>query len=186
MTKKEKKTSEKDTKKLLQTIDELSNEKQELFDKLQRISADYANFQKRSTKQIAEAIAYEKEAVIKSLLPALDNFEHTLQNATAAEDAEIIIKGVRIVYDQMLDILKSHNVEQIDAADQAFDPALHQAMLQQSVPDKEDNIVLEVFQRGYKIDDKVIRPCKVVVNKIQAEQSEQNDEEEQPENEQVE
>lgn len=170
MTKKEKKTTDKDTEKLLQTIDELSEEKQQLFDKLQRISADYANFQKRSSKQIAEAIAYEKEAVIKTLLPAIDNFEHTLQNASATEDTEIIIKGVKIVYDQMLDILKAHNVQQIDAKDQSFNPEFHQAMLQQSQPDKEDNIILEVFQAGYKINDKVIRPCKVIVNKIQSAQ----------------
>jgi len=170
MTKKEKKTTDKDTEQLLQTIDELSNEKQQLFEKLQRISADYANFQKRSFKQIAESVAYEKESVIKTLLPAIDNFEHTLQNVSAAENAEIIIQGIQIVYDQMLDILKSHNVQQIDAKDQAFDPALHQAMLQQSQPDKEDNIVLEVFQAGYKINDKVIRPCKVIVNKIQSAQ----------------
>ena len=66
---------------LYHTIEELQKEKDELFAQLQRVSADYANFQKRVPRQISDSINYEKEKIIKSLLPALDNFEHTLQNA---------------------------------------------------------------------------------------------------------
>ena len=68
------------------------------------------------------------------------------------------------MYDQILDILKSHNVEQIKAVGEKFDPALHQAMMQRVEPDKENNIVLEEFQTGYKLNGKVIRPSKVIVN----------------------
>jgi len=70
----------------------------------------------------------------------------------------------------MLDILKSHGVEQIKALDEEFDPALHQAMMQKAEPDKEDNIVLEEFQKGYKLNGRVIRPSKVIVNKLTSEQ----------------
>ena len=69
-----------DPEELRQNLEGLQKEKDELFGKLQRVSADYANFQKRVPKQIADTICYEKEKIIKSLLPALDNFEHTLQN----------------------------------------------------------------------------------------------------------
>ncbi len=119
---------------LRQTIETLQREKDELFGKLQRISADYANFQKRVPKQIADTICYEKEKIIKTLLPALDNFEHTLQNADSAENADVFVKGIRIIYDQMLDILKSHGVEQIKAPGENFDPALHEAMMQKTEP----------------------------------------------------
>jgi molecular chaperone GrpE len=150
-------------------LENLQAEKDDFFEKLQRVGADYANFQKRVPKQIADAISYEKEKVIKTLLPALDNFEHTLQNAHSAENAETIIKGIQIIYDQMLDILKSHGVEQIKALGDKFDPALHQAMMQEAKPEEQENVVLEEFQKGYKLNGRVIRPSKVVVNKLPAE-----------------
>ena len=162
--------SQKETKseleELRQTIESLQKEKDELFGKLQRVSADYANFQKRVPKQIADTICYEKERIIKTLLPALDNFEHTLQNADSAENSDVFVKGIQIIYDQMLDILKSHGVEQIKAPGENFDPALHEAMMQKTEPEEEDNIVLEEFQKGYKLNGRVIRPSKVIVNKL--------------------
>lgn len=153
-------------------IEQLQKEKDELFAQLQRVSADYSNFQKRSPKQIVDSVAYEKEKIIKTFLPALDNFEHTLQGASGANDIDILIKGVKIVYDQMLDILKSHGIEQIMASGEKFDPSVHQAMMQRSEPAKAEGIVLEEFQKGYKLNGRVIRPSKVIVNKAQAEAEE--------------
>ena len=149
----------------------LQKERDELFGKLQRVSADYANFQKRVPKQISDTICYEKERIIRTLLPALDNLEHTLQNAHSAEDVDVLVKGIRIIYDQLLDILKSHNVEQIEALGEKFDPAVHEAMTQQTDPDKEENTVLEEFQRGYRLNGRLIRPSKVIVNKLALEQT---------------
>ncbi|MBN2181580.1 MAG: nucleotide exchange factor GrpE [Sedimentisphaerales bacterium] len=157
--------------KLRETIEDLLREKEELFEKLQRVSADYANFQKRVPKQIADSVAYEKEMIIKSLLPALDNFEHTLQNSDSAEDVSVLAKGIRIIYDQMLDILKSHGVEQMETLGENFDPALHEAMMQRSDPEKENNVVLQEFQKGYRLNGRVIRPGKVIVNKLEVSQT---------------
>ena len=159
--------------KLCNRTNELQKEKDELFEKLQRVSADYANFQKRIPKQISDTIGYEKERIIKTLLPTLDNFEHTLQNAHSAENIDVLVNGIQIIYDQMLDILKSHGVEQIKALGEAFDPALHEAMMQRAEPDREENIVLEEFQTGYKLNGRVVRPSKVVVNKLTSEQEAQ-------------
>lgn len=152
-----------------QTPDTLLKEKDELFEKLQRVSADYANFQKRVPRQIADTIAYEKELIIKRFLPVLDNFEHTLANTVSAENLDAFLQGVRIIYDQMLDVLKSFGVEQIEAAGHNFDPAMHEAMMQRTEPDREADIVLEEFQKGYKLNGRMIRPSKVVVNKLPSE-----------------
>jgi len=165
----ERKKQESELKDKPETTGSLQAEKDELFAKLQRVSADYVNYQKRVPKQIADSIGYEKERIIKTLLPALDNFEHTLQNVHSAEDVDVLVKGIRIIYDQLLDILKSHNVEQIEALGEKFDPAMHQAMTRQSDPDKEEDTVLEEFQRGYKLNGRVIRPSKVIVNKLPVE-----------------
>ncbi len=151
---------------LRQQLSDLQKERDELFGKLQRVSADYANFQKRAPKQIADTLAYEKENIIKTLLPVLDNFEHTFQNIDSAENVAAVVKGVRIIYDQILDVLKSHGVGQINAQGEKFDPSMHEAMLQKVEPNEPDNIVLEEFRKGYSLNGRVIRPSKVVVNKL--------------------
>jgi len=168
---KEKKKEAKQTKakkdeleKLHRLIDDLQKEKDELFGKLQRVSADYANYQKRAPKQIADTICYEKEKIIKTLLPILDNFEHTLVNAETAENVDVLVKGIKIIYDQMLETLKSHGVEQIKALGEKFDPALHEAMMKKPDPEQEENIVLEEFQKGYKLNGRVIRPTKAIIS----------------------
>jgi molecular chaperone GrpE len=174
---KEPKAEKSELEELRRQIEDLQKEKDELFGKLQRVGADYENFQKRVPKQIADTIAYEKEKIIKTFLPALDNFEHTLQNAPSAENTDVLVKGIRIIYDQMLDILKSHGIEQIEALDEKFDPAFHQAMMQKAEPDREENIVLEEFQKGYKLNGRVIRPSKVIVNKLPTEEQKKVEEE---------
>jgi molecular chaperone GrpE len=137
-------------------------------DQYLRTGADYANFQKRVPRDMADSVAYEKEKIMKTLLPALDNFERTLSpQLLAKQDAgEGVLKGIKITYDHMLDILKSNGVEQIKAASEKFDPALHEAITQRNEPEKEDGIVLEELERGYKLNGRVIRPSKVIVNKV--------------------
>ncbi len=151
--------------KLEEQIGKLQAEKDELFARLQRVSADYANYQKRSAKQISESIAYEKETIIKSLLPILDNFEHTLAGAENEKDVENFRKGVKMIYEQMLSILKSYGVEQIGSVGQKFDPACHQAVMQKTDGDKDDGTILKELQKCYRLGEKVLRPGRVIVNK---------------------
>jgi len=153
-------------------IEQLESEKQNLFEKFQRLSADYANFQKRTPRQIADSVAYEKKAIIRSLLPSLDNFAHALASAENAdgESLEGVIKGVQLVFDHMLDAFKAHGVERIVALGEEFDPSLHEAVMQRTEADKPDNIVLEEYQNGYTLNGQVIRPAKVIVNKLTAAQ----------------
>ncbi len=166
-----------EVEKLARQIEQLTKEKDETFEKLQRISADYANYQKRTPKLIADSVAYDKKAIIRSLLPSFDNLALALANAGAATETEAgdsFVKGVQLVYDHMLDALKNHGVEQIEAAGQQFDPTLHEAMLRRTEEDKPDNVVLEEFQVGFKLNGQVIRPSKVIVNMIPSEDQSQD------------
>jgi len=159
-------SGEKEIKKLQHQIEALSKEKEELFEKLQRVSADYANYQKRAPKQIADSVAYEKKAIIRSLLPSLDNFAHALASAQSAEAVDGVVKGVQMVFDHILDALKAHGLEQIEAVGHQFDPTVHEAVQLRAEADKPDNVVLEDFQTGYKLNGQVVRPSKVIVNKL--------------------
>ena len=176
MAEKDSKKVNKKIEKLEKKIDELTAEKHDLFEQLQRVSADYANFQKRAPKQITDSVAYEKKAVLRSFLPSIDNFEHALSHASTANGKEALdnlTKGIHMVFDHMLDALKAHGVKRIEALGQPFDPNLHEAMMRRSEPDKEDDTVLEVYQAGYMIGEQVLRPSKVIVNKIETEQPEE-------------
>ena len=157
--------------KLEEKIDALAKEKDELFEKLQRVSADYTNFQKRAPKQISDSIAYEKKNLMRSLLPSLDNFEHALAGLEKAESIEDVVKGIKMVHQHLLDALKAHGVEPIKAACQQCAPSMHEAMMRKTDENQPDNIVLEEFQKGYKLNGQVLRPSKVIVNKLTTEET---------------
>ena len=161
---KESKAKEAEIQELREKMADLEKEKDDLLGKLQRVSADYANFQKRVPRQIADNLGYEKERIFRSLLPALDNLERTLQNARSAESVDTLVEGIRIIYDQMLDILKSHEVAPTNALGEIFDPSRHEAVMQKSEPEQQENVVLEELQKGYTLNGRVIRPSKVIVN----------------------
>jgi len=155
-----------DTEKLNEKLASLQKEKDELFARLQRLSADYANFQKRAVKQIDELTGYEKEKIIKSFLPVMDNFEQTIKNTSTTEDVQSLRKALAMLHEQLIETLRLHNVEQIKSLGEVFDPSQHEAMLRKADSEKPDNIVLEEFQKGYKLNGTVIRPSRVIVNKL--------------------
>ena len=165
----------KEVVKLEKKIEELTRVNAETFAKLQRVSADYANFQKRAPKQIADSVAYEKIAIIKSLLPSIDNLEHALNGAKTADSLDSVTEGIQLVFDHMLDALKAHGVERISSLGEQFDPSLHEAMMRREEEGKPENEILEEFQSGYKVGSQVIRPCKVIVNKLPEEEQPQQE-----------
>ena len=156
-------------KELQKQVESLQKEKDDIFAKLQRMAADYDNFQKRSAKQTADSIEYEKDRIIKALLPVLDDFERALAHA---EEGDSVAEGVRLVYEHLKSVLRAQGVEQIKAEGEMFDPAMHEAIVQQSDESREDGVVLEELQTGYKLNDRVIRASRVVVNKTPAAEAE--------------
>jgi molecular chaperone GrpE len=144
----------------------ITAEKEDIFEKFQRVSADYINYQKRTPRQIADSVAYEKKAVIRSVLSTLDNLVHAVSSAREHNADESVVKGIDLVHDQMLDALKAHGVKRIVALGEQFDPAMHEAVMQQSEEGKPDNCVLQEYQNGYMLNDQIIRPAKVIVNKL--------------------
>jgi molecular chaperone GrpE len=170
-------TLQKQLEELRRQAESLQKEKDDIFAKLQRVAADYDNYQKRSAKQITDNVAYEKDKIVKSLLPVLDNFEYILANTSCDAADETLLKGVKIIYDQMLDVLKGHGIEQIKSAGEPFNPAHHEAITHRSENTKEEGLVLEELQKGYKLNGRLIRASRVVVNKLPSSQTLQQPEE---------
>ena len=168
---------QKQLEELRRQAETLQKEKDDVFAKLQRVAADYDNYQKRSAKQITDNVAYEKDKIVKSLLPILDNFEYILANTSCGAADETLLKGVKIIYDQMLDVLKGHGIEQIKSAGEPFNPAHHEAITHRSENSKEEGLVLDELQKGYKLNGRLIRASRVVVNKLPSPQTPQQPEE---------
>jgi len=156
---------QKQVEELRRQVEELQKEKDDIFAKLQRVAADYDNYQKRSARQIGDSIAYEKEKIIKALLPVLDDFERAIAHSEKAESAA---EGVKIVYEHLKGVLRAQGVEQIESQCEKFDPTHHEAITQRAEAGKEDGVVLEELQKGYKLNGRVIRASRVVVNKAPA------------------
>lgn len=142
----------------------LQRERDELFDRLQRVSADYANYIKRSTQNLSDSIEFARGDLMKQLIPVLDHFENALGVEPASDDAKALRDGVKIVRDELLKVMQMAGVEKIDAnVGDTFDPTIHEAMLRQPVEGVKANCVSMVFSPGYRFGKRTLRPAKVAV-----------------------
>lgn len=138
---------------------ELEREK----DKYLRLCAEYDNFRKRTQKE-KEAIWSDATAkTVEALLPVIDNLERAVEAAKTSEELESFKKGVELTLRQFLDILQHQEVTEIEALGKPFDPNLHHAVMHVEDEQVEQSLVTEVFQKGYRIGERVIRPAMVKV-----------------------
>lgn len=138
----------------------------QLKDRFLRVSSDFQNYRKRMEKEKADLHAYANERLICDLLPVLDNFERAVLSGTERTDpAETFVKGIEMVFKQLKDVLEASGLQKIDALGKPFDPTVHHAVMQVEEEEAEPDTVVEVFQTGYSLNAKVIRPSMVKVAK---------------------
>lgn len=159
----EQNTAETDMELLKNEIVQLQKDKQNAEEKALRVQAEFDNFKKRTKKEKESIQKYKAQDLASDILPTLDNFDRAFQ-ADTSEANEGFVEGVSMVYNQLIDALKSHGVEAIDAVGKPFDPNLHHAVMQVEDAEKESNIIIEELQKGYMLKDRVIRPSMVKVN----------------------
>ena len=144
-------------------LNQVTRERDQYLDQLQRSRAEFANYQKRIKSQIDSDRAFAVANLSTDLLNAIDNFERALEAARAAGAAPII-EGLTMVHKQLLEILAKHEVVPIQALGTLFNPNEHEAIAQKPDPSVETGTVVAELARGYKIRDRVLRPTKVVVS----------------------
>jgi molecular chaperone GrpE len=139
----------------------LQAERDELFDRLQRLAAEFDNYRKRSAREQAEQAARANERLVKDLLPVLDDLGRALEAAADHEEAKLE-EGVRLVHRSLGSLLERQGLAEIETNGR-FDPHVHEALLTQpsEVPEGD---VLQVIQKGYSLGDRVLRPARVVVS----------------------
>ncbi len=141
-------------------IEALTKEKDETVGLLQRVQADFDNYRRRNASIRLDSYEEGKRDTVKELLPVLDNFERALDSIP--EENAAMREGIAMVQRQLLDALKKLGLEEIED-DCKFDPAKHEAVMREKVDGKESGDIVVVFQKGYRMGDRIIRHCMVKV-----------------------
>jgi molecular chaperone GrpE len=145
-------------------VDVMLTERASLYDKLLRRQAEFDNYRKRIERERSELYQHGREDVLLQFLPVVDNFERALSSLEESEgDAEALRRGVELIHKQFKDALSKLGLEPVEAVGHTFDPHVHEAVTTEVTDKHKENTVIEEFQRGYKIGDRLLRPAKVKV-----------------------
>jgi molecular chaperone GrpE len=145
-------------------ISELEAKIEEMENKYLRLQADFDNSRRRAKLDLEAAQKYRAQSLAKDLLQSLDNFERATKIEADNDQTKSLLQGLDMAYKGILDSLKKEGIEPIETVGKEFDPNLHQAVMQVQNDSFDSNIVVEEFQKGYMLKDKVLRPAMVTVN----------------------
>ena len=151
---------------LKSAIAKLEDENKELAGKVKLSQAELINYRKRKDEEVAGMLKYANEGLIKELLSFVENYERTLNQAEKSDSPDVkkYAEWFKMIYSSLVTTLNKFGVEEINRVGQIFDPNLEQAILVDNILDKEDEEVLEVLQKGYKLKDRVIKVASVKIN----------------------
>jgi molecular chaperone GrpE len=149
-------------------IEALAKERDELEDRLAYMQAEFENLKKRCGRDVEARLQRAKDALFRDMLCIMDNMDRALAQVNGTGDtgknSDEFIKGVRMIHQQMRDVLAQHGLQPIEALGQPFDPFRHEALMKVEEKERPDGIILEEILKGYTLDGNVIRPTKVKVN----------------------
>ena len=163
--KKRKEDKGKEVEELKKKLEEKEKEAKENYDRLLRTAADFENYKKRTAKEKEEWTKFANEDLIKGILPFIDNLERAVNHAQKVTDTGVLIEGIRLTLQQLLQTLNKFGLSSFESIGKPFDPAMHEAMLVVETDQYEPNQVIEEFQKGYLLNDRLLRPATVSVSK---------------------
>lgn len=146
--------------KVEEEVNPIEKELQDTKDQLLRVTAEYANFRKRSEKEKSESFSFATAKAVGEILPAIDNLERALSNES--EDFDGLKKGVQMTYDGLMNAFEKLGVTAFGEVGDNFDPNFHNAFSHIEDENLGENVIATVYQKGYKINDKVVRPAMVI------------------------
>jgi molecular chaperone GrpE len=142
---------------------DLGHKLRDAEDRLLRTQAELENFRKRSRREYEDAMRYREIDLLRDLLPVLDNVRRAIEASEKAVDVESLRAGFRMTAQQIEKLLEAHGCKTIETEGRPFDPTVHDALLQQVVPDVAPGTVVAVASQGYRLHDRVVRPAQVIV-----------------------
>ncbi len=151
--------------------DQLRLKVAELEDRLLRSQAEFDNFRKRTARQFESLIRSANETMLIQVLDVIDNFERAFKHTDDEATLASLQAGMELIHNQLLDLLKRHDVAPIKAVGEVFDPNLHEALMQVASDECNEGIVADEISKGYRLGDRVLRYSKVSVSKGQADEN---------------
>lgn len=142
--------------------DETTEKMAELQDKYLRLSAEFDNYRKRTLKEKVELIKNAGEDILKELLPVIDDFERAIDTMQTAASMEAVAEGTHLIYNKFKSIVEGKGLREICPVDEDFDPDIHEAIAKAPAPERAGKII-DVVQKGYSLNEKIIRHPKVVI-----------------------
>jgi len=161
----DKEKKNKEIEQLKEKLEEKEKEVKDHHDRLLRVAADFENYKKRAAREKEEWVKYANEELMKAILPFVDNLERALNHAGKAENNQNVMEGLRLTLQQLLQTLYRFGLSPIESVGKPFDPTVHEAMIAVETDQQEPNQVLEEFQKGYFLKDRLLRPSTVSVSK---------------------
>jgi molecular chaperone GrpE len=151
---------------LRQEVEDMKQQLGELKDKYLRLYAEFDNYKKRTVKEKIDMMKTAAQDTVSALLPVLDDFDRAKVNAEKEDTKEEFSEGVRLVYQKLYNVLKQKGLEPMETNGQVFDPELHEAFTEIPAPTEDmKGKVVDTIERGYRLNDRIIRHAKVVVGK---------------------
>jgi molecular chaperone GrpE len=163
---------------LRQQLETKDQEAKSNHDRFLRQVAELENFKKRMAREREEAIRFANEALIKELLPVVDNLERAVAHAVGGGDGKPLVEGVEMVLRGFLDVLGKYGVSPLEAVGQTFDPSRHEAMAQVESDSQAPNTIVAEHQRGYLLHQRLLRPALVTVSKSSKSNEKKNEDDE--------
>jgi molecular chaperone GrpE len=137
----------------------------EYLDYLKRLKAEFENYKRRSQKDKERIVSLSNEDLIKQFLPVLDDLERAVDSSQQSKNHAGLVEGMRMILDKLKAMLQSQGLEEIKAEGEPFNPHFHEALMSVDLVEYPDNLVVEEMRKGYKLNDKILRPAMVKVNK---------------------
>jgi len=163
--KNKKKKEDKEIEELKKKLEEKEKEAKENYDRLLRTAADFENYKKRAAREKEDWAKFANEDLIRAILPFIDNLERAVNHAEKIVDTGVLVEGVQLTLQQLLQALNKFGLSSFESIGKPFDPAMHEAMLVVETDKHEPNQVIEEFQKGYLLNDRLLRPATVSVSK---------------------
>ena len=155
-----------------------AEERDTYLDQLLRTKAEFMNYQKRMVKENESTSQFAVQSLILEFLPELDNFDRALKLADSTKDIKKFVEGIKLIEEQLFKVLRKYGVEPIETVGKAFDPNLHEAVMEEENNEMPHHTIIDEFQRGFLLKERVIRPSKVKVSKRTIEEDREKEEEE--------
>ncbi len=153
---------------LTERLREKEKEAAENYDKYMRAAADFENYKKFAAKERSDLIKYSSERIVRDILPILDSLDRAIHHSVNSKDVDAFIKGVKIIHEQLLACLEKYGVKPIQAVGQPFNPDLHEAVMAVESDEEKEGTVLQEFEKGYLLHNRLLKAAKVSVSKRKA------------------